>query len=1044
MTNPLENSTASYSPGPRQQEYERSCAALIESAPDIIFITDAKGRFLFLNQAAQTITGHTHSFLLDSSLQEIAAPEYGESISNKLLNLSRSRDLPLLEIDILSSNQIRIPLEVHLRPFFDRKDRLTALYGIARDITERRKLMNSLRGTAETYLSIIERAGESIAIIQDGIIRFVNSALIDLYGYTREEMVNHSIFDLMPASSKEDLSQTYKQRIQSKGKNSTFEIQLECKDGTFKDIEVSGFQVEYEGQMSDLTVMRDISARRKVEKALESSQNLHQTLVENLNQVIFTLDPNGYFAYVSPSLERHGFYKIEDILGQPFEKFVHPDDLKLVRSITQKMKPGKNKSIKIRFLLPNGGIRHLRASICSLAKENEAQGIMGILADITDQHSAQEKLSLAFNKARNSETELKAIIDNAPGIAIQGYKASGEIVFWNPFSQKLFGIEEKDAVGNNIKDIMPIKHGSWDFVNILEEVVERNKPSPNLEWPVTLPNGTSKHIQWSVFPVLRGSKEPIAVAMAQDFTFRKHSEAKILEMEKQLTQFAKISGDIFLIEDEKVLFDYITRAVVEISDFNRVLISYFIDEPPYREIVGSRGVSREDVERIKKIPMSREKYLSYFEKGIKIGNQSCYIPHDMKHILDNKAVLSGKQDYPNRPGGWHREDNLLVAMRDTKGQIIGMISVDDSKSGLASTEETVRPLEILANLISEIIHKRRLAQKAMESEEKYRDLISNIKVGIFRANTEGTLMEVNPTMMEVFGYTEIDRIMSLRTVELFQNPSDYQPLMQEMEVSGFLRRKELQMKKQDGTIFWASLTSSAVKDENGKILYFDTVVEDVTESKQLREQVKRHSITDELTGLYNRRYYNESLPKAIYITEKMKSSLSLIMVDIDDFKNYNDSFLHLKGDEVIKKIAFIISQNVRRDRGPGWENGFTENEFALNDWGARYGGDEFAVILPGTEAAEAKAVAERIRKSFSETAFFPQGKEVHKSVSIGISCCSYASRKSLKPERRSTSLSDYERIAHDLTTLADKALYGAKRAGKNRIMVKRKFLELSR
>jgi len=1044
MTSPLENTSSHYSSGPRQQEYERSCAALIESAPDIVFITDAKGRFLFINQTAQTITGHTHSFLLDSSLQEIAAPEYREAITDNLLKLSRSRDLPLQEIDILSSNQTRIPLEIHLRPFFDRKNRLTALYGIARDITERRKIMNSLHGSADAYLSVIEHTRESITIIQDSIIRFINQALVDMFGYTREEMVENSIFDMMPASSKETLTRIYKQKLQEKELGSPFEIQLECKDGTIKEVEVRGFKIEFEGKMCDLAVMNDVSNYKQAERALENSQNIHQTLVENLNQVIFTLDREGKFSYVSPSLERHGFYVIQDLMGEPFEKFVHPEDENLVRSVLKKMKPGRNKSIKLRFVLKDGSVRHLRASICALIDDNGKQGSMGILADITDQQTAQQKMSQAFNEAQSSKAELKAVIDNAPDIAIQGYTSSGEVIFWNPCTQKLFNIKEADALGKNVKEIMPFDDETHDFVSILEEVIKRDKPSPHLEWPITLHNGTTKYIQWSIFPAARTGKESIAVAMAQDITARKQSEAKILKMDKQLSRFAQISADIFLIEDEQVLFDYITQAVVEISDFTRVLISYFIKEPPFREIIGSKGVDREDLERIKHVPMPREKYLSYFEKGIKIGNQSCYIPYDMKHILDSKAVISGKQDYPSKPGAWHREDNLLVAMRDSKGQIIGMISVDDSKSGLASNEETVRPIEILANLISEIIHKRRLEKKVSESEEKYRDLISNIKVGIFRANPEGTLLEVNPTMMEVFGYSDLARIMSLRTVDLFKNPSDYQPFIQELEVSGFLKSKEFRMKKPDDTTFWASLTSSAVKDSNEKILYFDTVVEDITESKQLREQVKRHSITDDLTGLYNRRYYNENLPKAIYITEKMKSSLSLIMVDIDDFKKYNDSFLHLKGDEVIKKIAFIISQNVRRDRGPSWENGFDENEFALNDWGSRYGGDEFAVILPGTEAAEAKTVAERIRKAFAETTFFPQGKEVHKTVSIGISSCGYAPRKTLKPERRTTSIADYERVAHDLTTMADKALYSAKHAGKNRIMLKRKILELSR
>jgi hypothetical protein len=68
--------------------------------------------------------------------------------------------------------------------------------------------------------------------------------------------------------------------------------------------------------------------------------------------------------------------------------------------------------------------------------------------------------------------------------------------------------------------------------------------------------------------------------------------------------------------------------------------------------------------------MPREKYLESFEKGLKIGNQSCYIPHYLKHILEQKAVLPGEKEYPNEPGYWNREDNLLIAIKEKKDRLL--------------------------------------------------------------------------------------------------------------------------------------------------------------------------------------------------------------------------------------------------------------------------------------------------------------------------------------------------------------------------------------
>ena len=139
--------------------------------------------------------------------------------------------------------------------------------------------------------------------------------------------------------------------------------------------------------------------------------------------------------------------------------------------------------------------------------------------------------------------------------------------------------------------------------------------------------------------------------------------------------------DILSIKDEEELFEHVSQAVVDISDFQRVVISYFTDSPPYREIIGHKGIKKTDLERLKKAKMPRQKFLKYFEKSIKIGNQSCYIPQSLKSILDKDAIANGEKTYPKQEGRWNREDNLLVAMKDNRGRMIGIISVNPRLRG---------------------------------------------------------------------------------------------------------------------------------------------------------------------------------------------------------------------------------------------------------------------------------------------------------------------------------------------------------------------------
>jgi diguanylate cyclase (GGDEF)-like protein/PAS domain S-box-containing protein len=629
------------------------------------------------------------------------------------------------------------------------------------------------------------------------------------------------------------------------------------------------------------------------------------------------------------------------------------------------------------------------------------------------------------------KSSFKSIFYNAANIAVQGYNIKGEVVYWNSFSEKLFGFTEKEVKGKTLKGFFTSESDENEFKKYLKNAIRHNKPSPKKEWAITTKKGEVLHVLCHIFPAVFTAlpeEESIAIAMNFDITDSKNAKEKTKEIVRQLERFSEISADILSIKDEEHLFNHVSQAVVDISDFRRVLISYFTDTPPYREIIGHKGIKKADLERLKKAKMPREKYLKYFKKSVKIGSQSCYIPHSSKDILDKDAVVPGEKTYPKKEGRWNREDNLLVAMKDTRGQIIGIISVNDSKSGLIPTEETVRPLEIFANLISEIIQRHKLSQIISESEEKYRELVNNVKIGIFRATPGGKFLEVNPSVVEMFGYTRAKEFLKVKTPYLYKNPDDRLKLMKELEEDDLAKNKEFIMKKKDGTSFWASLTSTAVRDSSGRIIYHDTVLEDISERKHLEEEVKRLLITDELTGVYNRRHFNQNLPIEIKTAERWRSALSLIMIDVDDFKEYNDKYLHLEGDEVLKQTAQVISNVIRKEM----------------DWASRFGGDEFIIILPGLTNTQAAKVGERIIKFFQQIKFKPKDEIVQKTLSMGVACCHYAEVRPRRGDKNKGTPTDYEKVATELTILADKALFKAKKAGRNQLFISKEAIELSR
>jgi two-component system cell cycle response regulator len=125
------------------------------------------------------------------------------------------------------------------------------------------------------------------------------------------------------------------------------------------------------------------------------------------------------------------------------------------------------------------------------------------------------------------------------------------------------------------------------------------------------------------------------------------------------------------------------------------------------------------------------------------------------------------------------------------------------------------------------------------------------------------------------------------------------------------------------------------------------------EKEKLEEEIRRLSITDDLTGLYNHRHFFKTLESELARLNRQKTSLSLLMLDLDNFKRYNDLYGHLEGDRVLRKTGEIINHTIRRNVDSGY----------------RYGGDEFATLLIGASLDQALTIAERIRSSIEKAGF---------------------------------------------------------------------------
>ncbi|MFZ3136368.1 MAG: diguanylate cyclase [Thermodesulfovibrionales bacterium] len=353
----------------------------------------------------------------------------------------------------------------------------------------------------------------------------------------------------------------------------------------------------------------------------------------------------------------------------------------------------------------------------------------------------------------------------------------------------------------------------------------------------------------------------------------------------------------------------------------------------------------------------------------------------------------------------HKDLNLFDATRlmdENKARSLTVIDHQGIAIGIITKSDIIKNLR--ADYITILKNMLRERSKALiESELKYRTLVEQSLEGILIVQN-GLIKFANPTLMKNLNYVESEMVG--KDILRFLYPDDRDMLannLRKLSEHQFMDSSlELRMahKNEEG-IYMEVLLTQIQYEDNPAIL---VTLRNITERKKAEAELKRLVITDDLTGLFNQRYFYTQITKEIERSKRHNRHLSMILIDIDLFKDFNDTYGHWEGDFVLKKIGEILLKHVRDIDMP-----------------FRYGGEEFTVILPETNHEDAIIVAERIRKAVAQNVFYPftldgQPDVVSKTVSIGIT--EFREQDDMK----------------SFVKRADNALYQAKKQGRNMLV----------
>jgi diguanylate cyclase (GGDEF)-like protein/PAS domain S-box-containing protein len=245
----------------------------------------------------------------------------------------------------------------------------------------------------------------------------------------------------------------------------------------------------------------------------------------------------------------------------------------------------------------------------------------------------------------------------------------------------------------------------------------------------------------------------------------------------------------------------------------------------------------------------------------------------------------------------------------------------------------------------ELREQRDRAEKELRhSQARYRALAGNLNYGICRCSPDGRFLEVNEAMMRMLGYGSKGELLALGLMyDIIQEPGRRAQLLGQSGTDALVDPIELEWKRKDHATLKVRLSGREVVSEEGELEAYEVIAEDVTKQRELEDHLRRQAARDSLTGLANYRRLVDVLDSEIKRSKRTNREFAMLFFDLDGLKRINDRHGHLIGSQALCRLADALCSYCRDIDTP-----------------ARFGGDEFAVVLPETNAEAASLVARRI------------------------------------------------------------------------------------
>jgi PAS domain S-box-containing protein len=497
------------------RERETLYGTLVESANSIILRMTPDGYVTFMNSYGQRFFGYAEEEIKHRHVLGLILPETdseGRNLREMWKDVVKDVDrFSLNQNENVRKNGERAWILWSNRALRDEHGRITEILSIGHDITPLRKSRQELEGLRLA----LDQAGYGMAVTDlDGKIRYINPAWVQMHG--QNELASGTIQNIKAfflSSPDEPALESILERVLAHGVHQEEMRHVTSDSRTFDALTSVTLLRGPSHEPDGLVVMAvDVSERKRLLADLEQSRKRLKVIMDNIHDIVFSLDPQGRFTYVSPALRTMFGYSPSEVEGRHMSFLTHADDMTRARKVLEEISEGdtSGRSLEVRGLRKDGATIWLVVNISCILGENGAlRQIVGVVRDMTE----HRRITNELEESRERFRELVRAIEEAYWL-----QEGGRLVYVSPGFEPVFGLPGRELQDEPAR-LMQVVHpedqaiarsllGGQDDTGSIQDVTLR----------VLSPGGSVRHVRARTFPVVRGGRVVRTAGVAQDVT----------------------------------------------------------------------------------------------------------------------------------------------------------------------------------------------------------------------------------------------------------------------------------------------------------------------------------------------------------------------------------------------------------------------------------------------------------------------------------------------------------------------------------------------